>query len=118
MPIGSVRGRAMAMGVAMSVTGLALSALAAGDAPSADHDAVVIMKNFDFQPMEIAIPAGASVTWRNLDGEPHTVTSTDGAFRSGALDQNDTYTFRFAKPGVYRYVCSIHPKMTARVIVR
>jgi plastocyanin len=45
------------------------------------------MKNFDFSPMAIAVPAGTTVIWKNLDGEPHTVVSTDGLFRSKALDQ-------------------------------
>ena len=78
----------------------------------------VVMKNFDFSPMSLTVKAGASVTWQNMDGEPHTVTSVDGLFRSGALDQNDKYTFKFAKPGVYKYVCSIHPKMRAAIIVK
>ena len=88
-------------------------------APSAFADgAMVVMKNFDFAPMAISVPVGATVTWKNLDGEPHTVVSADGLFRSGALDQNDTFAFKFTKPGTYKYVCSIHPKMMATVTVR
>ena len=78
----------------------------------------VVMKNFDFSPMAVTVPAGATVTWKNLDGEPHTVTSADGLFRSPALDQDDTWSFKFDKPGVYRYVCSIHPRMMATVTVK
>jgi len=81
-------------------------------------DAQVVMKNFDFSPMAVTIKHGEAVVWKNLDGEPHTVVSTDGAFRSAALDQNDTYKFTFAKPGVYKYLCSIHPKMMATVRVQ
>ena len=98
---------------------LILSLLAtATAAPALTNDASVVIKNFDFSPMAITVPVGTTVTWKNLDGEPHTVTSEDGLFRSGALDQNDTFSFKFAKAGVYRYVCSIHPKMTATVTVR
>jgi len=79
---------------------------------------MVVMKNFDFSPMSLTIKAGSSVTWKNLDGEPHTVTSVDGLFRSGALDENDTYTFKFDKPGTYKYLCSIHPRMMAAIIVK
>jgi plastocyanin len=78
----------------------------------------VVMKNFDFSPMSLTIKAGSSVTWKNLDGEPHTVTSVDGMFRSGALDQNDTFTFKFDKPGTYKYLCSIHPRMMAAIVVK
>ncbi|HSZ74586.1 MAG TPA: cupredoxin family copper-binding protein [Rhizomicrobium sp.] len=78
---------------------------------------VVQIKNFDFSPMDITIKAGSSVTWKNLDGEPHTVTSVDGLFRSGAIDQDETFTFKFDKPGVYKYLCSIHPRMRATITV-
>jgi plastocyanin len=77
----------------------------------------VMIKNFDFAPMSLTIPAGATVTWKNLDGEPHTVTSPGGVFRSAALDQGDSYAFRFTRPGTYRYLCSIHPHMMATVVV-
>jgi len=98
-----------------------LAAIAVGAAVtaySAQTGADVVIKNFDFSPMQVSIPAGGSVTWRNLDGEPHTVTSLDGLFRSGGLDQNDSFTFKFTKAGVYSYVCSIHPKMMASVVVK
>lgn len=78
----------------------------------------VVMRNFDFSPMTITIKMGTSVTWINLDGEPHTVTSVDGLFRSGALDQNESFTLKFDKPGTYRYLCSIHPRMMAAVVVQ
>jgi plastocyanin len=81
-------------------------------------DAVITIRNFDFTPMNVTIAAGGSVTWKNQDGEPHTVTSTDGLFRSGAIDQDESFTFRFDKPGVYAYLCSIHPKMRATVTVQ
>lgn len=98
---------------ALSILG-AVAAAAPGlaDAPN------VVMKNFDFSPMAITVPAGTTVTWKNLDGEPHTVTSADGLFRSPALDQNDTWSFKFTKPGVYKYICSIHPRMMATVTVK
>jgi plastocyanin len=94
--------------------GLAL----AGQAIGAPGPVQVMIKNFDFQPMAVTVPVGGSVTWKNLDGEPHTVTSTDGSFRSEALDEDDTYTFKFSKPGVYSYICTIHPKMRATVTVK
>src|ERR1700756_5424026 len=94
--------------------GLALAGQAIG-APSAVQ---VSIKNFDFQPMAVTVPVGATVTWKNLDEEPHTVTSTDGTFRSEALDGGDTFQFRFTKPGVYKYLCTVHPRMTASITVK
>jgi len=90
--------------------------LAAGRQAIAE-DVTVPIKNFAFA-MDVTVPPGSIVTWTNLDGEPHTVVSTDGLFRSPALDQNDSFSFKFDKPGVYKYICSIHPKMQATVTVK
>ena len=103
--------------VAMAVMVTATSASGIGAAQAQQANAVII-KDFDFAPMSITVKAGTSVTWKNLDGEPHTVTSVDGLFRSGAIDQNESFTFKFDKPGTYKYLCSIHPRMTAAVIVQ
>ncbi len=103
---------------ATTLAALAATSLLAAAALAAPTGAQVTIKNFDFQPMAVTVPVGGAVTWKNLDGEPHTVTSLDGAFRSGALDEGDTYSFRFTKPGVYRYLCTIHPKMVATVTVK
>jgi plastocyanin len=79
---------------------------------------MIVMKNFDFSPMTLTVKAGTTVTWKNTDGEPHTVTSDTGLFRSGGLDQDDTFSFKFDKPGTYKYVCSIHPKMVGTIVVQ
>ncbi len=69
------------------------------DALAADAPNTIVMKNFDFAPMAMTVNAGTTVTWRNMDEEPHTVVSTDGLFRSAALDTKETFTFKFAKAG-------------------
>ena len=100
--------------------GLAAALVLAASAvhAAAPASAVVPIKSFAFMPMSVTVAVGGSVTWKNLDGEPHTVTSTDGLFRSAGLDQGDSFTVKFSKPGVYRYVCSIHPQMRAEVVVK
>jgi len=95
----------------------AFALLLAGQSAANAADTLVTIKNFDFA-MDVNVAPGSTVTWKNLDGEPHTVTSIDGLFRSGALDQNDSFSFKFDKPGVYKYICSIHPKMRAMVTVK
>src|SRR5205807_10660514 len=75
-------------------------------APVAEANTIVL-KDFHFSPMSLTVPAGATVIWKNLDGEPHTVVSDAGLFRSGGLDQDDSFTFKFDKPGTYRFICSI-----------
>lgn len=86
--------------------------------PAFAGDATIVMKNFDFSPMAITVAPGTTVVWKNLDGEPHTVVGLDGAFRSAALDQNDIFKFTFDKPGTYKYLCSIHPKMMGTITVK
>ncbi|WP_026229198.1 cupredoxin domain-containing protein [Paraburkholderia atlantica] len=78
----------------------------------------MFMKNFNFTPTELTVKAGTTVTWKNLDGEPHTVVNDVGLFRSAALDQDDTYQFKFDKPGVYKIFCGIHPNMRATITVQ
>jgi plastocyanin len=95
-----------------------LSLSGTGAAVAQPGPTVIAIKDFDFSPMTVTIPAGAQVTWKNLDGEIHTVVSLDGTFRSVALDQGDSFTFRFTKPGTYLYLCSVHPQMKARVVVK
>jgi plastocyanin len=77
----------------------------------------VQIRNFMFEPVQVRVRAGATVTWINRDDEPHTVVSDPGLFRSGALDTGMTFAFRFDRPGTYRVICSIHPQMSATIEV-
>jgi plastocyanin len=95
---------------------LALSILPAAGAV-ADAGKQVAVKDFMFSPMTLTISRGTTVTWKNLDGEPHLAVSLDGVFRSPALDQNDTFSYKFDKPGTYKYICTIHPQMKGTIIV-
>lgn len=99
------------------LAGLLLLVGHAGATGAAAPPVVVELKQFMFGPSTVTVVAGTTVAWKNLDPEPHTVASLDGAFRSGALDQGDSFTFTFTKPGTYRYVCSIHPQMTGTIAV-
>jgi plastocyanin len=82
-------------------------------------DATTIsIREFMFAPTAMTVPVGTTVRWENLDGEPHTVRSVDATFASNALDQNDSFAFKFDKPGTYRYVCSIHPQMVGTIVVK
>jgi len=79
----------------------------------------VDIDNFDFAPMALKVTVGTTVTWANHDDVPHTVMSADDpvAFRSPALDTDDSFSFTFTKPGTYKYFCSVHPKMVGTVVV-
>ncbi len=78
----------------------------------------VKIDNFSFGPGTLTVPVGTTVTWANRDDIPHTVVSTEGAFKSKVLDTDEKYSFTFGKAGSYAYFCSIHPKMTGKIVVQ
>jgi len=84
------------------------------------QNAEVKIDNFSFGPAALTVPVGSAVTWTNHDDIPHTVVSTDDpkAFKSKVLDTDEKFSFTFTKAGTYAYFCSIHPKMTGKVIVQ
>src|SRR5690349_25087377 len=79
--------------------------------------APVTIDNFVFGPDRLVVKAGTTVTWTNRDDIPHTVASKDRLFKSQALDTDETYSFTFSTPGEYSYFCSLHPHMTATIVV-
>ena len=81
------------------------------------EDATAKIDNFTFVPARLTVKAGTTVTWRNEDDIPHTVTSAARLFRSKALDTDDSFSFTFTEPGIYEYFCSLHPRMTATIVV-
>ena len=97
---------------AMLFTGLANIASSGGS------ESEVKIDNFSFGPAELTVAPGTTVKWSNRDDIPHTVVSTEPAFKSKVLDTDETFSYKFEKPGKYSYFCSIHPKMTASVIVK
>jgi amicyanin len=80
----------------------------------------VKIDNFSFGPATLTVPVGSTVTWTNRDDIPHTVVSTDDpkTFKSKVLDTDEKFSFTFSKAGTYSYFCSIHPKMTGKVVVQ
>jgi plastocyanin len=130
--------RAFSAGVVAATIGAAVAvndSLAAGNAaPTTSTEAfcpqqqaasaesansAIIIENFTFSPDTLTVPVGTEVTWENRDDIPHTVTSNDKTtFASSLLDTGDTFTFTFNAAGTFDYFCSVHPMMTAKVIVQ
>jgi plastocyanin len=79
------------------------------------------VQNFTFEPKELTVRAGTTVTWSDAGGR-HTVESADGFLKSDTLIAGQTYQKRFDTPGVYDYYCGNHGTkagtgMTGRVVV-
>ncbi len=64
------------------------------------------------------VAPGTTVIWTNRDDIPHTVVSDDKVFKSKVLDTDEKFSFTFDKAGNFPYFCSVHPKMTGKVIVQ
>jgi len=111
-------GRA-ALGAVLALLGLsALLVLPAGQASAASYH--VLMKGYAFSPAALTITAGTTVTWTNEDTAPHDVKTTSGpvAIHSPMLSKGQSWSFTFTTAGSYGYVCTVHPDMTAQMVVK
>ena len=97
----------------------------------------VITIGLRFMPVDLVVPVGTTVTWRNGETIGHTITSgawgevndstglrgsqtADGMFDHALApkgQEGDTFSFTFTEPGEYLYFCMPHLTMNARVIV-
>ena len=103
-----------ALTLAGATAAVAVPALAAGGAQaSASH--TVVIKDFAFTPKSLTIHKGDTVTWSFEDSVAHNVT---GSFGHSKTQQTGKFTVRFKKVGTFNYTCTIHPFMTAKIVVR
>lgn len=86
-------------------------------APTSSQSMSIAIRNFAFNPSQVSVKAGTKVTWTNNDSVPHTVTSDSGALESGTVNSGGTFSYVFKTSGTFRYHCSIHPSMTATIVV-
>jgi plastocyanin len=85
---------------------------------AAASPATVDIDNFAFAPATLTVTAGTTVIWKNEDDSPHRIGDKNGTFKSAALDTDDTFSHTFAAPGEYPYICTIHPYMVGKIIVK
>jgi amicyanin len=103
---------AAAFGSAMAFPLAAIAPVGAQNASTA-----VSIDNFTFNPPQLTIKAGTTVTWTNKDDIPHTIAAVGKQFKSKVLDTDNAYSFTFTTPGSYAYFCSLHPHMTGTIVV-
>jgi plastocyanin len=77
----------------------------------------VYMRNLEFEPENLTIQAGTTVTWINKDDVNHTVDNPNNVFSSQNIGPGETFQYTFEDPGTYDVVCTIHPQMTGTVTV-
>jgi amicyanin len=105
--------RNLALGAIAPLVAIAIAAASPVRAATIE----VKIDNFTFNPKQVTVKPGDTVTWVNHDDIPHTVTSKTMAFRSKALDSDDKFSFTFTAPGSFDYFCSLHPMMTGTIVV-
>lgn len=86
--------------------------------PARAADAAVSMVDIHFQPPEVAVSPGGTVTWTNEDSMAHDVTADDGSFDSspacqaatgtGCLGPGDTFAHTYPTAGRFTYHCRLH----------
>jgi plastocyanin len=92
---------------------------------AASGGAQVSLKDIQFDPKDITVKAGETITFTNDEGIPHDVhkqSGPGGDFSSGAdgaMKQGDTFELKLDKPGKYEYVCHVHaPGMAGTISVK
>jgi len=112
----------MGAAAALSAVSMAFPVLAAQ--PAAADATVVPMVQNTFQPSDVVVPLGSTVTWTNTDAEAHDVTPSDPSFSldldffSPIVDPGMQWSFTFVTPGVYAYMCDLHANMIGTITVQ
>jgi plastocyanin len=88
-----------------------------GQAAPDQSTAAVNIKNHAFDPAQLNVAKGTTVTWTNADTEAHTVTADDGLFDSGVLEPGQSYSVWLGGSGTVAYHCELHPDMKGSVVV-
>lgn len=105
--------------IAMIAVALILGIGGCGNAPEdstvSQDENTVIIQDYKYQPAEITIQSGETVTWINKDSVKH--TATGDSFDSGLFGKGESFQQVFDEPGTYDYICTPHPYMKGKVSV-
>lgn len=91
------------------------SARTAERPPARTH--TVLMEGMAFMPDVLTVTAGDTIIWINRDLVPHTATSTAAGFDSKIVEASKSWRYTADRTGDFDYVCSLHPKMVAKLHV-
>jgi plastocyanin len=82
-------------------------------------EATVTIEDLRFDPRQVEVAVGGSVTWVNDDVISHLIVSTTpNVIDSPLIGKAGSYTRSFSAPGTYRYYCNIHNSLKGEVVVR
>ena len=90
---------------------------ASGGSGASAGSGPVTIKDFLYEPADVTVSAGESISFTNEDSAKHTATADDGSFDTGDLGKGDSGEVSVDEPGTYPYICSFHPFMKGTVTV-
>jgi amicyanin len=95
-----------------------------GAAEGGGGGAEVSMESIQFNPKDVTVSAGETITFTNNEAVPHDVHKTSGPGEdfasgpSGGMQEGDTFELTLDQPGDYEYVCDVHaPGMSGTITV-
>jgi plastocyanin len=105
-------------GLAVMLLLAALGAAAAQSAAAQHKTHTIVIEAMKFTPEVLEVTAGDTVVWRNKDPFPHNATAAGAGLKSPDMASNRSWKFKPRKKGEFSYVCTLHPGMKAKLIVR
>ena len=98
---------------------ISLASLKGGTGVATSGAGDVAIAGFAFGPGKLSVAPGKTVTWVNGDDSPHQVTVTSGTQTRGpVMTKGQSYSQAFSTPGVYDYICGLHPSMKGQIDVK
>jgi amicyanin len=115
----TVRTRLHALAIVAAVVTLTVMHGTSAQAGQGNTPAKAVeIDNFKFGVVSLEVAVGTTVTWTNRDDVPHTVVSSTKVFKSPPLDTGEAFSYTFKEAGTFEYYCSMHPRMTGKIVVK
>ncbi len=101
--------------LAGALVGVVASAIVEDTPPPVSDSPTVTLVDSSYQPADVTVRAGDTVTWVWEDGAVQHDVVAEGF--ASEVQADGTYRRDFEEPGIYAYRCTLHPRMTGTVTV-
>ena len=96
----------------LAIPGVGLTATQTSpESSDAEGKTTVVIVDYTYEPKELTIRVGTTVTWVNEDSAEHTATDDDESFDTDLLAYGESASVTFSNPGSFNYHCAPHPFM-------
>ena len=85
--------------------------------PTPKSTTTVEIRDHAFNPPQLNVAPGTTVTFVNNDTESHTATADNGAFDTGVLQPGQSLDIYLDGAGTVPYHCELHPDMQGSIVV-